>query len=107
MFSPRGFELENRDALDRYSGAQYGYNYKFPMAVGANTEYTEIGFDGFEDYGFFGCPTNAHFSFSNGSGTAPITPDHFHTGNYSMPVGTNSSVTLSKNIGCLKGGEGE
>lgn len=106
MFSPRGFELENRDALNRYSGAQYGYNYTFPMAVGANTEYIEIGYDGFEDYGFEGCQVNAHFNFSNGTGVQQLTPDHFHTGRYSIPVSAQGSVTMQKSIECRKGGEG-
>tara|TARA_B100000508_G_scaffold137355_2_gene131770 strand:+ start:74807 stop:80668 length:5862 start_codon:yes stop_codon:yes gene_type:complete len=98
-FSPYGFELENRDALDRHSGAQYGYNHTYPMAVGANTKYREIGYDGFEDYNFDGCDENQHFSFKGTVGLQ-TTQEHFHTGRHSAMVVGNSSATLSKKITC-------
>lgn len=98
-YSPYGFELENVDALDRYSAAQYGYNHTFPMAVGANTQYREIGFDGFEDYGFDGCDEDAHFNFE-GLTNAVQSNAQSHTGKYSLKVGTNKTVTLSKIIDC-------
>lgn len=65
QYSPYGFELENRDALDRHSAAQYGYNNTFPVAVGANSEYREIGFDGFEDHKFDVCFPSYQFCFWN------------------------------------------
>jgi hypothetical protein len=100
-FSPYGFELENKDALDRSSAAQYGYNNTFPMAVGANTKYSEIGFDGFEDYGFDGCESNAHFNFRESIDVDQnISDDEFHTGKHSLRVGGNSRVTMSKQIDC-------
>jgi len=101
-YSPYGFELENRDALNRYSAAQYGYNNVFPMAVGANTEYRQIGFDGFEDYlGFENCD-NAHFSFRAAIiPAADLSEDHSHTGKYSLKVPQNSSKAISKSLGCV------
>lgn len=101
-YSPYGFELENKDALDRYSAAQYGYNNTFPMAVGANTEYREIGFDGFEDYiGFNGCP-NAHFTFKEViDPQSDLSSDHSHTGKYSLKVGQSSSTGFSKALSCV------
>ncbi len=108
-FSPYGFELENVDALMRFSAAQYGYNNTFPMAVGANTRYRELGFDGFEDYGFEGCPISPHFKFdapldpndedgTSASGT--VSNRHSHTGRYSIKVGGNQRVTMRKSIDC-------
>lgn len=99
IFSPYGFELENKDALNRYSGAQYGYNNKFPMAVGANTKYAEIGFDGFEDYGFDGCNLNSHFSFKDIIGDN-AQPTIAHTGNHSIKVNAGSTITLNKKLKC-------
>ena len=64
-YSPYGAELENRDALDRYSAAQYGYRYTLPTAVGSNTEYRELGYDNFEDY---------NYRPLNGDETTPIKP---------------------------------
>jgi hypothetical protein len=100
MYSPYGFELENRDALNRYSAAQYGYNNTFVMAVGANTRYREIGYDGFEDHiGFTGCTTNAHFSFREASG-GTVVNEQSHTGKYSIKVNAQSSSTLTKKVAC-------
>src|SRR5690554_6378768 len=69
------------------------------MAVGANTKYTEIGYDGFEDYNFDGCDENQHFSFKDVNGIQ-TTEEHFHTGRFSAMLGANSSATLSKAISC-------
>lgn len=98
-YSPYGFELENKDALERHSAAQYGYNNTFPMAVGANTKYSEMGFDGFEDYGFDGCVENGHFDFRGAVGL-DVDPDNSHTGKHSLKVGGNSQVTMNKVLGC-------
>lgn len=100
QFSPHGFELENKDALNRYSGAQYGYNNKLPMAVGANGKYAEIGYDGFEDYkGFNSCGKDEHFGFrknvdanQQGNTISHITEDRSHTGRYSVKVPAGKKV---------------
>jgi len=96
-YSPYGFELENKDALGRYSSAQYGYNFMFPMAVSANARYNEIGFDGFEDYGFEGSD-DAHFNFKNAGGEAIKTKSH--TGKYSLKVLGGASITKIYHINC-------
>ena len=95
-YSPYGFELENADALNRYSAAQYGYNNTFPIAVGANTKYREIGFDGFEDRDFPGCPSSAHFQFEDGE----LVKGKAHTGLYSIKVPPASMLKLKKKLEC-------
>jgi hypothetical protein len=102
QYSPYGFELENRDALHRYSAAQYGYNNTFPMAVGANTEYKELGFDGFEDQFFAGCPGGAHFKFEDYN---LIDDEHSHTGRHSIQVAPNNRTTMVKKLDCEIGEE--
>ena len=97
QYSPYGFELENKDALDRYSAAQYGYNNTFPIAVGANTKYNEIGFDGFEDRDFDGCPYSTHFAIEEGG---YISSTQAHTGKHSIRVLGNSRATISKKLDC-------
>lgn len=97
-YSPYGFEQENKDALNRYSAAQYGYNNTLPMAVGANTEYRQIGFDGFEDYDFNGCLVNRHFGF-HGSGLS-LSSSKSHTGRHSIIVPPSSSAIMEKPIQC-------
>lgn len=95
IYSPYGVELENRDALDRYSSAVYGYNFSQPVAVGQNAQYREIAFDGFEDYYFPGC--NDHFRYKNhiDKTTGMVS----HTGRYSIRLeGSNATVSKSRNL---------
>ena len=100
-FSPYGFELENKDALNRYSAAQYGYNFTFPLAVGANTPYSQIGFDGFEDYFFDGCTQNVHFGFRDVvNPLVSITDQESHTGKYSIVVTAGSSIQKLYQFNC-------
>lgn len=104
QFSPYGFELENMDALKRHSAAQYGYNNVFPVAVGANTMNSEIGFDGFEDHGpgfDSSCPYSSHFKFSDGE----VNGTESHSGKFSMKVAPNTRATMRKKLSCTSDGE--
>jgi hypothetical protein len=103
-YSPYGIELENKDALERYSSAQYGYSYKLPVAVASNTRYQEIGFDGFEDYSASAqaASMKPHFGFSqsmtNGSF---ITDERSHSGKSSLVVLPGTKVSFVRKIdGC-------
>lgn len=93
MFSPYGFELENRDALGRYSAATYGYNNTLPTAVSANAQYKEIGNAGFEDDAQTNT-TSKHFQFFGGN----VTNSDAHTGKYSLRVAPNSTVIIEKDL---------
>lgn len=94
-FSPFGAELENRDALGRYSAATYGYNQTFPTAVAANTRYKNVGVDNFEDYDFSPCADN-HFKFSSFSGN--IVSTQSHSGSKSIQVASGTPVTMVKQL---------
>ncbi|WP_299883445.1 hypothetical protein [uncultured Lacinutrix sp.] len=110
-YSAYGAELENKDALNRYSAAQYDYNNKFPVAVASNSQYKEMGYNGFEgDINlnrsclisiFSGPPTNpygsvyndSHFQFNgslpsgfNSSVGTHVSNDEAHTGNFSLKL---------------------
>jgi hypothetical protein len=50
-YSPFSYEIEEKDALNVHSAALYGYLGKLPTAVAVNSDYREIGFEGFEEYG--------------------------------------------------------
>jgi hypothetical protein len=95
-YTPFGNEVENKDALGRYSSAVFGYNNTLPLAVAANSRQQDIGYDGFEDYSFVtqDC-RQLHFSFYNGSAA---NSDQAHTGLYSMRVGTSSYVSMSRTL---------
>lgn len=102
-FSPYGAEVENKDALHRYSSAQYGYRYTLPMAVASNTKYSQLAFDGFEDYdykplsGNNSDKINPHFGFHDaGVSIDPIA----HSGKNSLVLAPNSSAEIAFQIHC-------
>lgn len=101
-YSPHGVELENKDALNRYSSAQYGFNYTLPTAVSSNSKYTEMGFDSFEDYKEFLDCTTTHFGFRQATVStqenAIISNESAHTGRKSIKVNPGTRATLEKRI---------
>ena len=102
MYSPYGVELENKDALERYSSAQYGYNYKLPVAVVTNAQYKEIGFDGFEDY-ITPSGLKPHFGFSQSPWDGvEITNQKSHTGNNSIAVSPRKKAVFIRKLGGCK-----
>ncbi len=50
QINPDGVELENKNSLEIFSSAIYGFNNKQPMAVTYNAKLRETLFEGFEDY---------------------------------------------------------
>lgn len=103
-YNPYGQEVENKDALDRFSSAQYGYNYKFPLAVSSNSEYREMGYDGFEDYNTVLTKKTAHFNFMEileaykNNNAVILSTIQAHSGRKSIRVQPNAKATLSKKL---------
>lgn len=104
FFNAKGVEVENKDALDRYSSALFGYLNSLPVAVASNARYREIGYDGFEDYGFqlpcvgsYLCGTG-HFGFQSflDDSSASISGQYAHSGKYSLAL--SESITLDKSV---------
>jgi hypothetical protein len=104
-FNKKGLELENKDALNRYSAALFGYLESIPIAVGSNTRYRELAYDGFEDYGFrLDCADtvancdSGHFGFRkklNGN-SIDTTSQYAHSGKYSLKL--NGTISLRKTV---------
>ncbi|MEP1490171.1 MAG: thrombospondin type 3 repeat-containing protein [Algibacter sp.] len=97
QYSPFGAELENKDALDRYSSAQYGYNYTLPTAVASNSKYRNMATDNFEDYSFLNS-AEGHFNFrdnvvNDGDGGIEISTDQSHTGHSSLLIPSIDNAT--------------
>ena len=92
LFSPRGQEFENIDALGRYSGATYGYSELLPTAVANNAQHREIGFEGFEDLNFLLNCEDSHFKFEEASGTKT----QAHSGKYSLFLAPGEEVRMKK-----------
>jgi hypothetical protein len=104
IYNTTGTELENRDALGRYSSAVYGYRQTLPKAVGNNSMHQELGFDGFEDYDQAGCADN-HFSFSKSK--TNVSEEQAHSGKRSIKVPPKSAVELTKKFLCPGEEEGD
>lgn len=111
FFNQKGQEIENKDALNRYSAVQFGYLQSMVTAMASNARYTDIGYDGFEDYDFNTdncnntdtCNLDGHFSIRKLSRQYPssIIPDavYAHTGRNSLKVTSNASdATIVKSI---------
>lgn len=105
-FNLKGEEIENVDALNRYSAAQHGYLQSVPVAVAQNARHREIGFDGFEDYNFnLGVPSPAntdsckiqdHFSFRLAlSPNVVLDNSVSHSGKTSLKL-SSGTATLEK-----------
>ncbi|QXP58411.1 hypothetical protein [Olleya sp. HaHaR_3_96] len=107
QYSAFGPEIENRDALNRYSSAQYGYNLTLPTAVASNSKYRHMGAENFEDYDYIRS-NDAHFSYKevaleDGDGLITPTTKYSHTGNVSLqvPFGVTESSTANLPIELL------
>jgi hypothetical protein len=96
QYSPYGVELENRDALNRYSSAQYGYLNTLPIAVTSNAKYQQMGFDNFEDQ--IGNIQTHHFKFVGDQVSSIISKTTAHTGKQSIKVSSGRSIVLSKRL---------
>lgn len=107
-FNQKGLEVENKDALNRYSAAVFGYLESMPVAVASNSRYREVAYDGFEDYGFVldcsstdTCNNNGHFNFrKNLNGTSVDTTSQYsHSGKYSLALNGSTSIIKSTYAG--------
>lgn len=92
-FNVFGQEVENQDALGRFSSATFGYNQTMALSVAANAMFKEQGFDGFEDYAFNPC-VDDHFKFS----VPDTVKSEAHTGRYSVKVSSGTPVYLTRQI---------
>ena len=107
-YSPFGVELENKDALERFSSAQYGYKYTLPVAVTSNSRYNEMGYDGFEDYTGLPSILKPHFGFSQfldvniTNNNYAITDQKSHTGRNSIAVKPGKSASFVRKVGGCK-----
>ena len=96
-YNPAGYEIENRSALGVYSAAQYGYGNSLVTAVGANTQYREMLFDGFEDYALANCQDH-HWDLVNNLSVGEVTNTEAHTGSSSVKVPPGATQSLTVNL---------
>jgi len=90
QYNRKGYDVENKDPLQRYNAGLYGYNQQLPVAVANNSRYREIYFDGFEDYDYHStacqsdCAVPRHATFNGVA--ANIDATQKHSGLYSAKV---------------------
>jgi len=93
--------VESLDALNNSSAVLMGYDKKLPIAVGSNTKYQEIAFDGFEEYDFFMdqdvCHAPTHLDLEV---TSLVTQNESHTGFYSLELPPQEAVITAVEIDC-------
>ncbi len=95
-YSPYGYALETRDALGIYSSVMYGYDNTKQTAAAANSQYFEMGFDGFEDYSS-GYTGHGHLLFVDDDPGHPTGLDalYAHTGKSSYGVQYNGDAVYT------------
>ncbi|WP_127132530.1 PA14 domain-containing protein [Pseudoflavitalea rhizosphaerae] len=98
LHNKRGLELENKDPLDRYNAAIYGFNKTLPVATAQNARNSEIAFDGFEDQKYQVDKCNECFESGwmkidslNGRRTEHVS----HSGRNSLEVFVNKKMEMS------------
>lgn len=89
-----GMAIEEKDALNRYSMAMYGYGKNLQVAGSNNSQYRETGFDGFEDYEFGDCEDD-HFSWRGFKSN--VTNTQSHTGKNSIKVSKDATTPVKIN----------
>jgi hypothetical protein len=110
-YNRKGNGIEEKDPLNRYSSALYGYLDSKPVATAANARYGEIAYDGFEDQSFLtGCSSSSsgnclysHFDLSKTSATIDNTVSH--SGNASLKLTTGISISKQTNTGAAYGAQ--
>lgn len=104
VYNKRGFEIENYDPLGRYNAGLYGYNQSLPVAVGQNSRYRELLYDGFEDYHFKNetceplCENEREFDFVRDQAGVTVDSIQSHTGRFSLKVDAGSESLLTATV---------
>lgn len=99
QFNRKGYEIENKDPLDRYNAGLYGYNQQLPVAVVNNSRYSESLFDGFEDYDYQSnsctetCKPRRRVDMGNIQNY--LSSEQKHSGKQSLKVNANQTYSFS------------
>ncbi len=96
-FNPYGPEVENINALNQLSSAQFGYNSTIPVAVAANASYHQMGYDGFEDYIYDDSTplSKRHFACDDFSYWKMETAE-VHSGRYSRRISVSEELKYTR-----------
>lgn len=99
QYNRKGYEIENKDPLERHNAGLYGYNQQLPVAVVNNSRYMESMYDGFEDYDYQSnscgetCPPRRHVDMGN---IKPLLDgSQKHSGLLSLKVNAGQTFSFS------------
>lgn len=110
LYNEYGTPEEGVDQLNIPSAVVYGYNSNLelmPVAQAVNAHKQDIGFDGFEDYGYYGSSSevpvfdasNVHFSFKNTLNSNVVqSKEQRHSGLYSLKINPGGSSVLNRSV---------
>lgn len=98
LLNRKGLELENKDPLDRYNAALYGFNKTLPVATAQNARLSEFTFDGFEDQRYqtdkcLECFESGWMKINEANGKR--TELQSHSGKYSLEVYGNKKMDMT------------
>lgn len=109
----KGQEVETRDALNRYTAAQYGFSKNLPVTVTQNARYGESFSEGFEDNLYresvnsnvidnSSCLNEKYIDFHNITNSSIVNTDSLgfkaHTGKAVLRIAANSQVVKNLKV---------
>jgi len=92
---PYGQELENKDVLDIYSSAYYGFNNTLPFYIAKNSKYQDAAVENFEDNLD---SDNTHFRVIDPEGVSVPVDSEAHTGRKSLKVEAGQSLRIQRDL---------
>ena len=95
---PMEFELENKDALNRYASSLYGYGGRLPIAITSNARHHQIANANFETAADH-CLDHLTFSTQQNSAVPPtLSPAHAHSGYQSAIIPKQGSLFAKQTV---------
>lgn len=105
-YNAKGMELETKDALNIYTSARYGYKKTMATTIANNSRYSEMDYEGFEDYFYddllnnssYDSCANRDFSFTENLTQVVNTSQlgfNAHSGEYVLKVSATATKTLA------------
>lgn len=90
----QGAEVENKDALNIYSSATFGFNSKLAIAIAKNARKNEIGYESFEDKDVTNSCNSEQKMFQYVTNSTAYS-NYGHTGRYSLMLANGNNITYS------------
>ncbi len=99
-YDKAGNPIEEKDAINNYESALFGFKHSLPLATSSNCKYTQIAYDGYEDDGLPTLPEcirpchTSHLS-SEIMGDVSRSTVTAHTGKNAMRLAQEASITYT------------